>query len=395
MIYFIVGLFLLIGFFLFDVVKLTKGKSLFYFLNFILLVLLAGLRYKTGGDSLAYQDMFDDIPNLSQLRLIDLQNAEFQPLWYLLNATIKSFGNSFTIFQLVHAIFVNGCIFYFFKKYSKHYFLAIVLYYLFGYTYFNMEILREAIAICIFLLSVNFLLKKKYIPYFITILIAFGFHLSAFILFFIPIALFFVSKKFSWWNILILISLISIVGSLSLLLNLASFLSSEIQSDVMLTKVEHYTSAKLNLNGLIMILFKLLPIILLVLLNNKIDIAEENQHYWRKFLAIYFILFTLAIIQPGLFERFQNYLFPFYLLSIVQYYDSLYVSSNNLHRKKTYYRIIILCLLITQTYYYTRDMSMYASKGTRFYHLYYPYISVFDPYEIGNREILFYNQLGD
>lgn len=183
MIYFVIGFYLLFLAFKYDVYgsKNESAKKFHYYLALIILILLAALRYRIGGDTCRYMDLYGaDLSFEADL------GGRFQPLWRLLTDTLYSISPDFTLFQFVHAIFLNVVIFSFFRKYSPWVFVCIFLYYLKPYLYINTEIIRQSFAIAIFLLSVQACIKRKWWLYYLYILVAFLFHSGAILLVIVP-----------------------------------------------------------------------------------------------------------------------------------------------------------------------------------------------------------------
>jgi len=104
MIYLIILIILLVPVFLYDVAGFNKGMNGWYIFEFTILVLLAGLRYRVGGDTLFYMGFFDEYPQLNELSDFDFAGAEFNPLWYIFNAITKFIHNDFVTFQIIQAI---------------------------------------------------------------------------------------------------------------------------------------------------------------------------------------------------------------------------------------------------------------------------------------------------
>ena len=151
MIYLLVFILLLVPVVKYDLMAKTGGERGWFCFNLVVLILLAGLRYRVGGDTLMYMSIYDDLPSLADLKYFDFAEADFNPLWYIYAAVCKSIGEDFVIMQIVQAIFVNIVFFFFFKKYSPRYFFsAILLFYIGYYCYFNMEIMREILCVCIY-----------------------------------------------------------------------------------------------------------------------------------------------------------------------------------------------------------------------------------------------------
>lgn len=107
MIYIITLVFLLIPVVRFDLMQLEGNKRMWALSEYVVLVLIVGLRYRVGGDTLFYMDFFEDYPTISELANFDFEDARYNPLWYVYNSIFKTFGNSFTIYQLVQATIVN------------------------------------------------------------------------------------------------------------------------------------------------------------------------------------------------------------------------------------------------------------------------------------------------
>ena len=161
MIYFIVLIILLFFAFIYDFANTKVGRKIAYYSILIGLICLSGFRYRVGGDTLSYMLTYPNMPNLKQLGNFDYIDLKLQPLWVLLVSISKSVTEEFYMLQLFHAIIINTLIFSFIKTNTKYIFTAILLYYIGYFGYFNFEIMRESIAISIFLYSIKFLQNKK------------------------------------------------------------------------------------------------------------------------------------------------------------------------------------------------------------------------------------------
>jgi hypothetical protein len=186
MIYIIIFLFLFLSAIHYDV-NGYKVNNYLVFIWWLIFVLLAGLRYRVGCDTFSYMLSYKTIPTIENLTYKQLVSNVYQPFWVILSSLCKSVSKDFTFFQLVHAVIANSIIFYFIRKNSIYFFTGILFYFIFYYLYFNMEILRETLAICVFLLSLKYFFSNKWLKYYIFCFIALMFHLSAILLFFLPL----------------------------------------------------------------------------------------------------------------------------------------------------------------------------------------------------------------
>ncbi|TAM97765.1 MAG: EpsG family protein [Chitinophagaceae bacterium] len=382
MIYFIVFILLLFCTLDFGQNKNKVLDKIVYFLLFLILTLVVGLRFKVGGDSLAYQEYFSGYPNLAQLKHFDFKSAEYRPLWYILNAVIKSIDDSFTFFQLVQSFFVNGVIFWFIKKYCKFKYTAILFYFLLEYTYFNMEILRESFPICIFLLSIPFLIKRKWVIYYLFCIVAIYFHLSAIITLIIP----FLYRKMKVWYI---IALITVVWVPFILINPYEVFRLLQFTPDFANKVGTYTSLNINVYGVLMQIIAILPVTAIKLIRQK---SKLPPHIFENIITAYIIIGIFTPVVGG-FARFLNYLAIIAIIYIVDTIVLLKAYKKYFPKKYLLAYAFVLLLFSFQTYYYVRNTSRYM-KGTRFYNLYLPYYSVFNPVTDHQREILYFKEMG-
>ena len=208
MIYFIALLILVIPVFRFDLMKIEGNRKLWLVLEYIILVAIAAFRYRVGGDTLIYMDLFEDYPTIGELTTFDYESAVYNPMWYVYNSVFKTFGDSFALFQLVHAIIVNTVFLKFFKRYTDFYFSAILIYYIGYYFYFNMEVLREVLCVSIMLWAFPYLQEKKFIRYYLFCFLALSIHMSAALMFLLPLMLLFKKDSF-WFSLFVIVAIVS------------------------------------------------------------------------------------------------------------------------------------------------------------------------------------------
>src|ERR1035437_3600069 len=228
----------------------------------LLPILLSTINYGKG------KNKIKDFPKLSDLHTFDFKEAQYDPLWYIFNALIKSIYDNFIFFQLIHAIIINTIIFWFIRKYSKFKYISILFYYIFYYLYFNMEILRESLAVCVFLLSVPYLLQKKWLIYFSISIVAFLFHSSALIAFFIP----FMSRKLKFQYYILIFSLLTMFIFIKPyeLFSMFTF-SGRVDNRILL-----YTNLNVTIYGILMQLILIIPVMVLQRIRkiNKLEIHK-------------------------------------------------------------------------------------------------------------------------
>lgn len=380
MIYLIILLLLLSQVFVFDILQYKVGRNFWWYANLILLIVISGLRWEVGGDSLSYQDAFEK----KSISLVDFFGSGiftegWEPGFVFLMAFCKSIYNEFWFFQLVHATIVNVVIFNFLKKYTTFNFLSLVIYFVFNYLYFNTEVLREAIAVCVFIRMYDALKVNNLTKYYGLNFIALLFHYSSLILFVFP----FLSKlRLNNRNIIVFL----IIGFLfpQILQGIQVILSVLPFADRVLAKLDIYLIYNLNINGTIFnfVCFVAFPILLVKTVRYK-EVFEDLEILYMPYLFVAMIF----VIHSG-FGRFINYFIPFMMVGFSQY---IYMLASYKRYRQVKAVLILLVLIPPFAYkinYYVRSTDdLYA--GTTVFNRWYPYSSVFEKESYYFRRVLY------
>lgn len=157
-------------------VTFTKNKLIVKYILFLFIVLVIGLRYELGVDWLFYRDFFNNKDHSVSL---------MEPGYKLLSSFTSFLGFDFWLFICIINIFILLVLYYFFKKYSPFHFFCLSIYFISSFS-FNVEALRQIIAVAIFYIALKYYLnneKKKYIA---ICLFASSFHISAILLLILP-----------------------------------------------------------------------------------------------------------------------------------------------------------------------------------------------------------------
>ena len=349
------------------------GEKGWYYFNLIVLILFAGLRYRVGSDTLMYMSMFYEWPKLDELKYFDFATATYNPFWYIFSALARSIYDDFTTLQIMHAIIVNCTFFWFFRKYcSKYYFSAILLYYIGYFCYFNMEVMRESLCICVLLLSTSFLLEKRWLLYFPMCVIGVFIHYSAAIMLVLPFLLLF--KRPSWkWEVVILMAIVVVMRVVNVPMLVLSLFGLNEQ---LILLIGGYIEEMRNVMGVISELLNFFPIFIFIYLREKHQITEGYD--FTPLMMGTVVVYALAM-NVGIFSRFINYFVPFILVYSV---NTVY---RTLDWKFRDYQIsYLLCMAaffvlnFNMLRFYTKDMSE-SYPNTRAYVRYMPYHSVLNP----------------
>ena len=167
-------------------------------------ILWAGFRSDGFGDTALYRrtylQLVDTVSQIPGYFLGDMKDPGFAA-WSVLFKTL--FGSSDTLFFLVIAVFQMLCVALVFRKYSSDYWISMFLFVVStDYLSWIHNGMRQFIAVAMIFAGFGLLVKKKYVPLVILILIAAQFHGSALLM--LPVV--FIVQRRAWnrWTVLML-----------------------------------------------------------------------------------------------------------------------------------------------------------------------------------------------
>ena len=356
----------------YDINKQKKGKKMHFYLAYLLMVCLMAFRYRVGGDTLNYMIHFEHFT--SDLYALDLySNHRWQPIPSLIFYLCKIWTDDFTYVQAIFAVFVNTVIFFFFKKNTRYYFTAIFLYALTFYLRLNCEIMRESLAISFFLIAYPYMMKEKYMKYYIFSFLALMCHSSAILVFILPLFQSLRQKRRFMYILLLFIAVLIFIANDSLIMNsLTSY-------------ADHYVDRQFSLYGQLytMVMGIILPSIFLYAYRKRVSDFVRLAMYAYIGCSILNLFFFIAF-------RFNNYLMPFYILLLADFLrDSRVNKYSGISLKKPVAMIVFLFSLMIP---YFVDVSKAVGHKARWYCCWYPYYSIFDKHEDPDRETFIINQ---
>ncbi len=350
-----------------------RGMMFHYLLSYILMVSLLTFRYRVGGDTLNYMFHFENtIPKIDELDLFT--SLKFQPIPATIFSLCKTFFNDFTYVQAIFAFFVNAVVFSFFKKHTRYFFTAIFLY---GLTFFmrlNCEVVRESLAVAFFLLAYPYMLNQKYFRFFLFTLLAFLCHSSAIFTFFLPFFLITKNKR-NWF---ILFAVFTVVA-LYVVNNLQFYKSITYYA-------EAYADYESSIFGKLRIIIFNMLIPAYFLYNSKKWLSSTIKTGVMIYIGCSFVSLFFYIAY-----RFNNYLMIFYIMMVAEYLNRI---RNSKTRDFSFIRMTIVSGIFLYSFMspYFSDVSKYVGHKAKWYCVWYPYYSIFDPQTDADRESFIMNQ---
>lgn len=375
--YIIVILILLFGAFKYNKAPESKEKKIWFAIEWLSIVLLAGLRYKVGGDSLSYyNEFYNKWPTLTTIDSFD--KGRYGILWVYFIAICKTIINDFAFLQIVHAIITTSVFFWFFKKHTNNYFVAILFYFIGFFFRYNTEVIRGTLSVCMFLIGYDYLLKRKYVIYILTCILSWGFHTEGLFTFVIPVAFLWNKFNVSIENLLkLLIAAIVLMTSV----NFLPFINNLLMGTAIYDNFQSYSSiqAKISFLGYVYLIIMSLPYLFLI----RHYRLTKDYYKIKSFLILYFLLYFLSFRYSHIASRPMDFLCPLVLISLsdflCNYNYSKYV--NKIQLKIMNVAIVIMLLFSP------------VSRIVKNWILFYPYSSILNPEENILREQYFFYEI--
>ncbi len=393
MIYLIIIIAFLVLSYCYDYQNYQKGRNTWWLIMLILLICVAGFRYKMGSDSVRYENEYNQLPTFTSLNVRDFINSRYAPLYVVLCAICRSITREFVLLQIVVAIFVNTVFFRFLYRNTHKIFIAGFFYFVFLYLMLNMQVLREAIAVSFFLLGWKAFAKNKWLVYYAYVTVAFLFHVSSILLFLLPliklrwIREMFIFGKRSWIIVPLMLAL-----SFGIKFFLFDFVQAIAMTESMSERAQTYAEddlggATMNIFGTLGWLVRSICYPLISLYYLKRMGADRNPYFRQiEMMCMLSIYFGELAVGVTILNRYLNYFMVFQFL-IMSYF--MYTRSFDILRFKLRLRFVgwmmLLVPLLGVVFYIDYNAKVNRSGNLKSYDMYYPYSNQFDKEVAPNR----------
>lgn len=345
------------------------------------------------------------MPKLWEIEKFRFESTRFEPGFMMFASLTRSISPDFTLLQFSVAIVVNSVIFWFIKNNTPHKFLCLSFYFLALYLNLNTQVLREALAVSVFLLAWPYFRDGKWLQYYILALLASFMHTSALLTLFLPLSCVPGVRegfRFGWRTLFICVFLL--VAGYLIQTRFTDFFMMLAVSDRLMDRVSVYSNdyaggSVLNFFGAADLFIRsiMLPLVALYFTGNKMKKVTDKKilkNYNRlETMVLTCIYFSVLTIPIFIFSRYYNY-FGIFALVII----SSWAFSSLKFKKKTYKLNIGYWALILMIFYVFNFKAYFApanKSGTlKTYMIYYPYATRLDPFMDSNREAIYrYNHV--
>ena len=188
---------------------------------------------------------------------------------------------------------------YLIDKYSKSFTLSIIIFMFGGMYLFSLAGLKQAMATGIIMMALPSLFNKKYFSYYLTCIVALGFH--AYSIFFLIVPLLGVevlNARTIIFSVVIIAVGVLLSSFSGVITNIIEFLGKDVEEETILTG---------SVNILRALVF-MVPLVLTLLGSKKLDAASVGEKWLIKLSLLSSIFMVLALFgNPILFGRIPQY----------------------------------------------------------------------------------------
>lgn len=152
-------------------------------ISLLLLGFLYSFRFISIGDYHTYELIFDNINDIESV--LPSHYLEMEPGYLYINRLLSSFGFNFQIVVIAQTFFLFFTFYKLIVKYSKNFFVSVMILILLINIYNGIvsTIIRQSFSLCFVLLSIPYIIERKFIKFFVCVLIGSLFHINTVIVF--------------------------------------------------------------------------------------------------------------------------------------------------------------------------------------------------------------------
>lgn len=310
---------LILGILLCEIKKSNRNNVVFLVLSSLAMITVAYLRADTVGiDYKQYETYFYQVHDGGWKFLISSANGyRIEPGYSLLNYFVSLFTRDVHIYMLVVAIIVITLTAVLLYRVSPIPWIGMFVFASFGFYGNSLSFIRQCIAIAIYLYSIEYIKKKKFIPYLLIILLASTFHKSMLIM--IPV--YFIAQiPINWKSLLTWSGLAILIMALSWPL-----------FDLVTKYIYQYYATN---QGLYYMLGRdwqtaAIPVIttVVILILKQFILRRDERNVVLINLSLYSALLYIMTCQHFLFQRFGMMFFTTTVLLVPELFASIGVQS--------------------------------------------------------------------
>ena len=319
LIYILLLIYLLLLFYVYDIKSYGKNRKLHYVLSCFILIIVAGLRYRVGLDTIAYMRSFDSpyYPSLADFSFWGDYGSDIG--WVFINSLAKSIGGGFYTVQFIQAIIVNIAVFWFVRRHSPKPFMAILLFFMFQWWNYCFEAMRESIAIAFYLFALDALITENSLKkYYLRVWPAALVHTFGFVTFLFPLIRYIKVNKYLPIIIIVFLGVFLSIGDLinDIVESMSAMESMASEKATKYLESDTYGESNLSIAGIAaLVMSRIIPMLYVIFVLQK-DGDDRNKVFVPYLIS--YILVVILRIEVPIFFRFYNYFEIMMIIAMTQ-----------------------------------------------------------------------------
>lgn len=343
------------SFALLDVVSISHKNKLLLIASFFIFTFI-GLRYEVGVDWLFYQESYEGLE----------KKLTIEP-GYLFLTSLSSFIFNFWFFSACVTGMLILALNRFFYSYSPYPVFSLCGYFIISFG-FNVEALRQIIAVALFFIALKFFIEGRKLNYYILCLVGSSLHISLLPFIFMP--LIFRANAFNTIKVFAFCGFALAIAKVFPVVEMMKFLSSAFSNPYLAKIVWYATNASDETAITFNYLFKLLLFTLYCLNRRKIKESLAKDRILMSMIDVVEILFAVMLLIDVYFmpfstitSRYDEYFIPAMLISFAYVIRVKYFIFNRIVFSFAFIVAIVLSWLkFSDNEYFTKQYLPYSNS---------------------------------
>lgn len=295
----------------YGVTNRQTSQNRFFFAMLVITLALPIMLRKTYNDTGAYISNFQDSDTLMELfNSGDLQILR-NPAFTVYNSLIRTFTSNYMVLFMGPAFFVQYSYMRFIRRHCPDLIIGVALYFCLGTYTFAIAAMKQTIAMAILLFSVDFLIDRKYVYFYLTVFLAVLFHTYAICFLVLPL---FTERPWTVRTFLLMFAVFFVMRNFESVLT--SFLEVADESGKHISETEILGTA--SINPIRVAVYAVVPIMTLLLRRQLCFDGYDREHSILVNMSIISVLImSIGLVSAAnMFARMAQY-FEFGLICSV------------------------------------------------------------------------------
>lgn len=223
------------------------------------------------------------------------------PLFYICQTFVRKFTDNYHVWFILVAFFNAWVVVKFFHRYSFSFPFTLIVFYSIGTYVMYIAAMKQSVAAAVTMCAIPFLLKRKWIPYYLLIFIAILFHTHAFMFLILPLYMEKPWGKVTWFSLLtVLIAMATYDVTLRAFMEYAQSIGANV------AEIEVFDGHQLNV---IRVMVYSVPVLLSFVFRRRLfcsSTPEENLFVQMSILSC--LILSIGLVEGGnLYARMAGY----------------------------------------------------------------------------------------